>query len=198
MKPSLRAIVGSLSIAIVISSANVASAGPFRDFFRALHSAIAHPHETPRPHRSSRSSHKRNETPPSDTSNSQTSVRPVPAPPSQRDIRWAKAASGASQQKTELTYGTPTEKSSPVISRNVNGAWVTSQPLILRGERSDCGRASRRREAVSCRPKLLLTCAIRESQHYVIGCETSLTRLCSLTAFGLPVRQPTKCQRIRN
>jgi len=31
----------------------------------------------------------------------------VPAPPSQRDIRWAKAAEGASQQKTELLYGTP-------------------------------------------------------------------------------------------
>jgi len=31
----------------------------------------------------------------------------VPAPPSQRDIRWAKAASGASQQKSELPYGTP-------------------------------------------------------------------------------------------
>ena len=110
MKRSLRAIVGSLLIAILISSANVASAGPFRDFFRALRSAVAHPHETPRPHRSSRSSrssHKHNETPPSDASNSQTSVSPVPAPPSQRDIRWAKAASGASQQKTELPYGTP-------------------------------------------------------------------------------------------
>ena len=110
VKQSLRAIVGSLLIAILISSANVASAGPFRDFFRALRSAVAHPHETPRPHRSSRSSrssHKHNETPPSDASNSQTSVSPVPAPPSQRDIRWAKAAEGASQQKTELLYGTP-------------------------------------------------------------------------------------------
>jgi len=107
VKRSLRVIVGSLSIAILISSANVASAGPFRDLFRALRSVIAHPHETPRPHRSSRSSHKHNETPPSDASNSQTSVSPVPAPPGQRDIRWAKAASGASQQKTELPYGTP-------------------------------------------------------------------------------------------
>jgi len=107
VKHSLRAIVGSLSIAILISSADVASAGPFRDIFRALRSAIAHPHETPRPHRSSRSSHKHNETPPSDASNSQTSVSPVPAPPGQRDVRWAKAASGASQQKTELPYGTP-------------------------------------------------------------------------------------------
>ncbi|HEX3620051.1 MAG TPA: hypothetical protein VHU16_06740 [Candidatus Udaeobacter sp.] len=107
MKRSLRAIVGSLLIAVLISSANVASAGPFRDFFRALRTAVAPPHETQRPHRISRSSHKHNETPPSDASNSQTSVSPVPAPPSQRDIRWAKAASGGSQQKSELPYGTP-------------------------------------------------------------------------------------------
>src|SRR5438445_8393313 len=92
---------------MLISSADVASAGPFRDFFRALRSAIAHPHETPRPHRSSRSSHKHNETPPTDASNSQTSGSPVPAPPGRPDVRVAKAASGASQQKPELLYGTP-------------------------------------------------------------------------------------------
>ena len=107
VKRSLRAIVGSLLIAILISSTNVASAGPFRNFFRALRGAVAHPRETPRSHRISRSSHKHNETPPSDASNSQTSISPVPAPPSQRDIRWAKAASGASEQKSELPYGTP-------------------------------------------------------------------------------------------
>jgi hypothetical protein len=83
---------------------DVAKAGPFRDFFRALRSAIAHPNEKPRPHRSR---HKHNETPPSDVSNSQTSSSPVPAPPGKRDVRWAKAASDASQQKTELPYGTP-------------------------------------------------------------------------------------------
>jgi hypothetical protein len=92
---------------MLISSADVASAGPFRDFFRELRSAIAHPHETPRPHRTSRSSPKHNETPPTDASNSQTSGSPVPAPPGQRDVRVAKAASGATQQKTELPYGTP-------------------------------------------------------------------------------------------
>jgi len=81
--------------------------GPFRDFFRALRSAIAPPHETPRPHRSSRSSHKHNETPPSDASNSQTSGSPVPTSSGQREVRWAKAASGASQQNAELLYGTP-------------------------------------------------------------------------------------------
>jgi hypothetical protein len=92
---------------MLISSADVANAGPFRDFFKALRSAIAHPHETPRPHRSSRSSHKHNETPPSDASNTKPSGTPVPAPPSGPDVRVAKAASVASQQKTELLYGTP-------------------------------------------------------------------------------------------
>jgi len=107
VKQPLCTIVVWLAIAMLISSADVASAGPFRDFFSALRSAIAHPHETPRPHRSSRSSHKHNETPPTDASNSQTSGSPVPAPPGQRDVRWAKAASGANQQKTDLLYGTP-------------------------------------------------------------------------------------------
>jgi hypothetical protein len=89
---------------MLIISADVTNAGPFRDFFRALRSAVAHPEEKPRRHRSG---HKQNETPPNDASNSQTSGSPVPAPPGQRDVRWAKAASGASQQKTELPYGTP-------------------------------------------------------------------------------------------
>src|SRR5881409_3551882 len=92
---------------MLISSADVASAGPFRDFFRALRGAIEHPHEKPRPHRSSRSSHKHNETPPTDASNSQTSGSPIPASPGQRDVRVAKAASGTNQQKTDLLYGTP-------------------------------------------------------------------------------------------
>jgi hypothetical protein len=107
VKRSLIAIVILLSITMLISSADVASAGPFRDFFRSLRSAIAHPKETPRPHRSSRSSHKHNETPPTDASDSQTSSSPVSAPPSQRDVRWAKAASGTNQQKIELPFGTP-------------------------------------------------------------------------------------------
>src|SRR5947209_5969467 len=91
-------------MATLITATDVAKAGPFRDFFRALRSAIAHPHETPRPHRSS---HKHNETPPTDASNSQTSGSPVPAPPGRPDVRVAKAASGTNQQKTDLLYGTP-------------------------------------------------------------------------------------------
>ena len=106
MKRSLRTIAVWLSIAMLISSANVANAGPFGDFFRALGRAIAHPHETPRAHRSSRSSHKHNDTTPSNASpNSQTSGSPVPSPPGPREIRMAKAASGTNQQKTELPVG---------------------------------------------------------------------------------------------
>jgi len=82
----------------------VAKAGPFRDFFRALRSAVAHPNEKPRPHRSS---HKHNETPSSDVSNSHTSNSPLPVAPGQSNVRWAKAASAANQQKTDLPYGTP-------------------------------------------------------------------------------------------
>jgi hypothetical protein len=120
---SLRTIVVWLSIFALFATTKVAEAGPFEDFFRAVRRSIAHPEAKPRSHRSSR---KHNETPPSDASNSQTSGSPVPAPPGQRDasnnqtsgspvpaspgqreVRWAKAASVASQQKTELPYGTP-------------------------------------------------------------------------------------------
>ena len=104
VKRSLRTIVVCLSTAMLISSAGVANAGPFRDFFRALRGAVAHPNEKPRPHRSS---HKHNETPPSDVSNSQTSESQIPAAPGQRNVRWAKAASDTNQQKKDLLYGTP-------------------------------------------------------------------------------------------
>src|SRR5436190_19903776 len=107
MKRSRRAIVVWLSIALLISSADVAPAAPFRDFFIALRSAIALPHETPRPHRSSRSAHKHNETPPSYASNTKTSASSVPAPPGRPDVRVAKAASGTNEQETDLLYGTP-------------------------------------------------------------------------------------------
>jgi hypothetical protein len=105
VKRPVRIIVVWLSIFALFATTKVAEAGPFVDFFRAVRRSIAHPEAKPRSHRSSHKQH--NETPPSDASNSQTSGSPVPAPPGQRDVRWAKAASGASQQKTELPYGTP-------------------------------------------------------------------------------------------
>ena len=110
MKRSLHAVLVCLCIGTLMTGTDVAKAGPFRDFFRSLRGAIAHPDEKPRPHRSSRSSRssrKHNEAPPSDVSNSQTPSKPVPGPPRQSDVRWAKAAPGANEQKTDLPYGTP-------------------------------------------------------------------------------------------
>jgi hypothetical protein len=106
VKRSLLAIVVWLSIGVLISSAKVANAGPFHDFFASLRSAIAHPHERSRPHRSNRSSRKHNETPPTDVSTSEASDSPVFAPPDLREIRMAKVAWSASQPKTALLYGT--------------------------------------------------------------------------------------------
>ena len=99
-----RSLVVWLWIDTLVTATDVAKAGPFPDFFRAIRTAIARPNEKPRPHRCS---HRYNEIPPSDVSNSQTAASPVSAPPGQRDGRWAKAASVANQQKTELPYGTP-------------------------------------------------------------------------------------------
>jgi hypothetical protein len=98
------AIVVWLLIFALVTATGEAKAGPFHEFFRTLRSAIANPKETPRPHRSA---HKRKKTPPSDASNSQASPKPTSGPPSQPDVRWAKAASIASDQKGELPYGTP-------------------------------------------------------------------------------------------
>ncbi|HEY4256449.1 MAG TPA: hypothetical protein VGM66_04470 [Candidatus Udaeobacter sp.] len=104
VKRSVRRIGVWLSIFGLITAIDLAEAGPFRDFFTALRSAIAHPNEKPRRHRTA---HKHNETPPSDASNNQSAGAPVPAPPDQRNVRMAKAASEANQKKTNLPYGTP-------------------------------------------------------------------------------------------
>jgi hypothetical protein len=97
------AIVILFSISLSTAN-NAAKAGPFGDFFKTLRSAIAHPKETPRSHRSAT---KRKKTPPSDASNGQTSDKPTPMPGSQMEVRWAKAASNVSDQKADLPYGTP-------------------------------------------------------------------------------------------
>jgi len=95
-----------ISLSIFLSTLNnTANAGPFRDFFRTLRSAIAQPRETPRPRRST---HNRKKTLASDASNSQTSDKPTtPVPGGQTDVRWAKAAPNGSDQKADLPYGTP-------------------------------------------------------------------------------------------
>jgi hypothetical protein len=104
VKRSLCAIILWLSIFALVSPVTVAEAGPFRDFFHAIRSAVAPPKEKPRAHRRT---HKHNESPPSDALDNQSSSSPVPAPLDRRDVRFAKAAAVASQQKTELPYGTP-------------------------------------------------------------------------------------------
>ena len=103
VKRRRQAVVILLSISLSTVT-DAAKAGPFQELFRTLRSAIAHPKETPRAHRSTQ---KRKKTPPSDASSSQTSNTPTPAPPSQPDVRWAKAASSANDQKGDLPYGTP-------------------------------------------------------------------------------------------
>ena len=102
MKRPHHALVILLSISLSTVT-DAAKAGPFRDFFRTLRSAIANPKETPRPHRSA---HKRKKTAPSDASNSQTSDKPTPMPGGRTDVRWARAASSESDQKADLPYGT--------------------------------------------------------------------------------------------
>jgi hypothetical protein len=99
------ALVILLSIFLSIAN-HAAKAGPFQDFFKTLRSAVARPKETPRPRRGT---HNRKKTPPSDASNSQTSEKPTPAPGGQTEVRWAKAASNAGDQKADLPYGTPVQ-----------------------------------------------------------------------------------------
>jgi hypothetical protein len=95
-----------LSISAIFTATVAAKAGPFQDFFRTVRSAIAHPKETPRTHRSTP---KRKKTPPNDASNSQTSQTPTPAAPGQPDVRSAKAGSIESDEKANLPYGTPVQ-----------------------------------------------------------------------------------------
>ena len=102
-----------LSIATLITATDVVKAGPFRDFFRELRSAFAHPDQKPRPHQSS---HKHNETPPSDASSSETAASPFSAPPGEGNIRVAKAASGAKHGKTNIPYGTPVPGQSGLVT----------------------------------------------------------------------------------
>lgn len=132
MKRLLRTIVVWLSIVALFATSEVAEAGPFRDFFRAVSRSIPHPQAQPRSHRSSRkqsneappsdvsndqtsggavpaapNKHNINEAPSSDASNSQTSSGPAPAAPNGHNVRAAKAARAAKKGKSGLLYGTP-------------------------------------------------------------------------------------------
>ena len=105
VKRPLRIIVVSLSIFALFTGTDVAEAGAFTDFFRALRRATAHAQPKPRSHRSSRKQN--NEAPPSDASNSQTSGSAVAAPPNGHNVRAAKTAPAAKKGKSGLLYGTP-------------------------------------------------------------------------------------------
>ena len=103
MKRRRHALVILLSF-FLFTANDEAKAGPFQDFFRTLRSAIAHPKETPRPHRSM---HKRKKL-------RQAMFRTVKLQTSrllrhsdQPDVRWAKAASRPSDENSNLPYGTP-------------------------------------------------------------------------------------------
>jgi hypothetical protein len=98
-----RALLILLSVSLSTVT-HTAKAGPFRNFFRTLRSAIAQPKETPRPHRSV---HKHKKAPPNNDSNTATSKNPTPVPGDQTDVRWAKAASSGNDQKADLPYATP-------------------------------------------------------------------------------------------
>jgi hypothetical protein len=105
VKRPVRTIVVWLSIFALFAATEGAEAGPFEDFFRAVRRSISHPKQKPRLHRSSRKQN--NEAPPSDASNSQTSGDPVTAPPSNHNVRTAKAAPATKKGRSGLLYGTP-------------------------------------------------------------------------------------------
>ena len=103
VKRPLHALLVLLSVSLSTVT-HTAKAGPFRDFFRTLRSAIAQPKETPRSHRSM---HKHKKAPPNDDLNTATSKKPTPMPGDQTDVRWAKAATNDNVEKTDLPYATP-------------------------------------------------------------------------------------------
>ena len=103
MKGRRHGLVILLSISLWTVN-DAAKAGPFQEFFKTLRSAIAHPKQTPRPHRSA---HKHKKTPASDASNAQASDKPTPMPEGQTDVRWAKSAANGRDQTADLPYGTP-------------------------------------------------------------------------------------------
>jgi hypothetical protein len=111
MKRPLQAIAVSLAIFTLFSTRG--EAGPIGDFFRSMRNSLTPPAPKPRTAQSHRSGRKRsNETPPSDASNAsnnQTSPTPTPlsAPPSQNNIRVAKATATRTNRKSDIPYGIP-------------------------------------------------------------------------------------------
>jgi hypothetical protein len=133
VKRPLRTIVVWFSIFALFTATDIAEAGPFRDFFRALRHATAHAQPKPRSHQSSRrqnsqvastdasnsqtsgsrvtappNGHNNNQAAPNDASNSQTTSGAVAAaPPNGHNVRAAKTAPATKKGRSGLLYGTP-------------------------------------------------------------------------------------------
>ena len=101
MKP-MRIIALWFLISMPCASSNVAEAGPIRNLFRVLRSAV--PHQRQYSHRSGR---KHNETPPTDSSTIESSSSPVGGPPAGSNVRAAQANKAPAEGKTDLPYGSP-------------------------------------------------------------------------------------------
>jgi hypothetical protein len=101
VKRSLRIIAVSLSIFVVLTATDTASAGPFRDFFKTLRRTFTQPPEKPKSRTTSRK--KSNDTPPSDRASS----KGVAGPPSEENVRVGKVATTPKEARVGLPYGTP-------------------------------------------------------------------------------------------
>ena len=99
-----RLIVG-LVLAGFLIGGSVGRANPVADFFRKLGNSIAHPKKEARSRTSSRKIDNKQS-----TTNASPTVTPAgngPAPPSERNVRSASAASTAKGAKRDLPYGIP-------------------------------------------------------------------------------------------
>jgi hypothetical protein len=85
-----------------LTASEVAKAGPFEDFFRAIRRAFREPQQKPRSHRSSYK--QSNETASPDASSSPNSGGGVMSPPNSHNARTVSKASGG---KSGLPYGKP-------------------------------------------------------------------------------------------
>lgn len=115
MKWPFQTIVVGLSMFTLLSTLEVAKAGPFENLFTSLRKSFSHP-PAQKPPRSSQprraTSRQNNDTPPSDASeasNHQASPTPtpVPGPPNLKNVRVAKATATKRHPKSDMPYGIP-------------------------------------------------------------------------------------------
>jgi hypothetical protein len=104
VKRLMHTTVLSVSILALFTTSNIAQAGPIGLFVRVVRGAIPHPEHRSRWHRGS---HTRNEEPAGDSSTSEMSGSPLPAPPNERNIRKATSDQAMKPRNNNLPYGTP-------------------------------------------------------------------------------------------